>query len=52
MEFMRKERPEPLRSRRAGLSEGIPLFMKLAGGGRSEDKPWMAAFGKLQHLRK
>lgn len=48
------------RAKSAAAVRGIPLreFVteavkdKLAADSKSDDKPWMAAFGKLRHLRK
>jgi hypothetical protein len=48
------------RAKSAAAERGIPLreFIteavkdKLADGGKSVNKPWMAAFGKLRQLRK
>lgn len=48
------------RAKSAAAVRGIPLreFVteavrdKLAADAKSADKPWMAAFGKLRHLRK
>jgi hypothetical protein len=48
------------RAKSAAAVRGIPLreFVteavkdKLAADSKSSDKPWMAAFGKLRHLRK
>lgn len=46
------------RAKSMAAERGIPLreFVteavkeKLAAGGRGDDQPWMAAFGKLRHL--
>jgi len=56
------EIPDPIfrRAKSAAAERGIPLreFVteavrdKLASNASSSDKPWMAAFGKLRHLRK
>ncbi len=56
------EIPDPIfrRAKSAAAQHGIPLreFVtqavkdKLACGGKAAGKPWMAAFGKLRHLRK
>jgi hypothetical protein len=56
------EIPDPIfrRAKSAAAVRGIPLreFVteavkdKLTADSRSSDKPWMAAFGKLRHLRK
>ncbi len=48
------------RAKSAAAQHGIPLreFVtqavkdKLGNRGEATDKPWMAAFGKLRHLRK
>jgi hypothetical protein len=48
------------RAKSAAAERGIPLreFVteavkeKLANGTKNGEKPWMAAFGKLKHLRK
>ena len=48
------------RAKSAAAQRGIPFreFVtqavkdKLAAGAKATDKPWMAAFGKLRHLRK
>lgn len=48
------------RAKSAAAERGIPLreFVtdavkeKLANSGKEGDKPWMAGFGKLRHLRK
>jgi hypothetical protein len=48
------------RAKSAAAERGIPLreFVteavkdKLVTGGKTMEKPWMAAFGKLRHLRK
>ncbi|MGB7729911.1 MAG: hypothetical protein WBL50_17910 [Candidatus Acidiferrum sp.] len=48
------------RAKSAAAQRGIPFreFVtqavkdKLAASGKTADKPWMAAFGKLRHLRK
>jgi hypothetical protein len=48
------------RAKSAAAERGVPFreFVteavkdKLAATGKSTDKPWMAAFGKLKHLRK
>jgi hypothetical protein len=56
------EIPDPVfrRAKSAAAERGIPLreFVteavedKLASKASSSEKPWMAAFGKLRHLRK
>lgn len=56
------EIPDPIfrRAKSAAAQRGIPLreFVtqavkdKLATSGKTVEKPWMAAFGKLRHLRK
>jgi len=56
------EIPDPIfrRAKSAAAERGIPLreFVteavsdKLASKVSSSEKPWMAAFGKLRHLRK
>jgi hypothetical protein len=48
------------RAKSVAAQRGIPLreFVteavkdKLADAGKAADKPWMAAFGKLRHLRR
>lgn len=48
------------RAKSAAAERGIPLreFVteavkdKLSAGRKTTDKPWMASFGKLRHLRK
>lgn len=48
------------RAKSAAAQRGIPFreFVtqavkdKLAAGAKTTEKPWMAAFGKLRHLRK
>jgi hypothetical protein len=56
------EIPDPIfrRAKSVAAERGIPLraFVteaveeKLDAGRKAKDKPWMAAFGKLKHLRK
>jgi len=56
------EIPDPIfrQAKSAAAQRGIPLreFVtqavkdKLDGTGNPADRPWMAAFGKLRHLRK
>jgi hypothetical protein len=56
------EIPDPIfrSAKSAAAQHGIPLreFVtqavkdKLATSGKTVEKPWMAAFGKLRHLRK
>jgi hypothetical protein len=56
------EIPDPIfrRAKSEAAQRGIPLreFVtqavkdKLADAGKAADKPWMAAFGKLRHLRR
>jgi hypothetical protein len=56
------EIPDPIfrKAKSAAAVRGIPLreFVteavkdKLIADSKSSDKPWMAAFGKLRHLRK
>ena len=56
------EIPDPIfrRAKSAAAERGIPLreFVteavkdKLADARKDGDKPWMAAFGRLRHLRK
>jgi hypothetical protein len=56
------EIPDPIfrRAKSVAAERGIPLraFVteaveeKLDAGRKVKDKPWMAAFGKLKHLRK
>jgi hypothetical protein len=56
------EIPDPIfrRAKSKAAEQGIPLRQfvteavedKLAANTKTEDKPWMIAFGKLRHLRK
>ena len=55
------EIPDPIfrRAKSAAADRGIPLRQfvteavkeKLDGSNKADGKPWMAAFGKLRHLR-